>query len=202
MFAENGAILYGIDLTPRAIKNTNIRFNNLKLNSNLSVGDAENLSFEDSYLDIVYSWGVIHPRLIPKKQFQKYLGFKAGGEARIMIYIKWSFIGLMLYIRYGLLRFKIFSSLDYLYANYLESFGTKAYTTENARAMFSKFTSCNIETVLSHGDLLESSAGQRHRGFLLSFAKKIWPRKFIRKYFSNFGLFMLIKATSQIEVFT
>ena len=75
MFAENGAILYGIDLTPRAIKNTNIRFNNLKLNSNLSVGDAENLSFEDSYFDIVYSWGVIHHSPDTEKQFQKYLGF-------------------------------------------------------------------------------------------------------------------------------
>ena len=104
-----------------------------------------------------------------------------------MIYNKWSFIGLMLYIRYGLLRFKIFSSLDYLYANYLESFGTKAYTTENAQAMFSKFTSCNIETVLSHGDLLESSAGQRHRGFLLSLAKR-------------FGQENSLENTSQISV--
>jgi len=41
---------------------------------------------------------------------------------------------------------------------------------------------------------LESEAGQRHRGILLSLAKKLWPRGLIRKFFPNAGLFMLIEA--------
>ncbi len=59
-FAECGALLTGIDLTPRAIEMTQQRFNNLGLKSDLSVGDAENLDLADNSFDIVYSWGVIH----------------------------------------------------------------------------------------------------------------------------------------------
>ena len=59
-FAEAGADLFGIDLTPRAIENTQKRFDLFNLRSILACGDAENLSFVDEYFDIVYSWGVIH----------------------------------------------------------------------------------------------------------------------------------------------
>jgi len=47
-------------------------------------------------------------------------------------------------------------------------------------------------TVFTHGDLLTSGAWQRHRGLLLTVARKIWPRKIIRRFFPNNGLFMLI----------
>jgi SAM-dependent methyltransferase len=59
-FAEAGAILTGVDLTPRAIEMTRQRFNMLGLKSELHVGDAENLDLPDNSFDIVYSWGVIH----------------------------------------------------------------------------------------------------------------------------------------------
>jgi hypothetical protein len=42
--------------------------------------------------------------------------------------------------------------------------------------------------------VLESDAGQRHQGAMLSIAQKIWPRWFIRQFFPNAGLFMLIEA--------
>jgi len=59
-FAEAGAILTGIDLTPRSIEITHRRFEKLGLRSDLNIGDAENLEFSDNSFDIVYSWGVIH----------------------------------------------------------------------------------------------------------------------------------------------
>ncbi len=40
-----------------------------------------------------------------------------------------------------------------------------------------------IRTVFTHGDLLESGAGQRHQGRLLSLARKIWPRAFLKRFF-------------------
>ena len=46
----------------------------------------------------------------------------------------------------------------------------------------------------SHGDLLESQAGQRHRGMLLSVARSLWPRAMIRRFLPACGLFMLIEA--------
>jgi len=67
LFAENGADLYGIDLTERAVSHTTKRFQILGFSSNLSVGDAENLIFPGDFFDIVYSCGVLHrsPRYIP-----------------------------------------------------------------------------------------------------------------------------------------
>ena len=59
-FAEAGAILYGIDLTERAIEHTKRRLSIFNLESILAVGDAENLEFEDCFFDRCYSWGVSH----------------------------------------------------------------------------------------------------------------------------------------------
>jgi hypothetical protein len=55
----------------------------------------------------------------------------------------------------------------------LESPGTKAYTVEEARELFSAFNQVKIRTVLTHGDLLSSGAGQRHQGALLSCSRSM-----------------------------
>ena len=55
--------------------------------------------------------------------------------------------------------------------------------------------SVTIHTVLTHGDLLESDVGQRHRGRLLSLAKQVWPRALLRVAFPRCGLYLLITAT-------
>ena len=49
--------------------------------------------------------------------------------------------------------------------------------------------------MLTHGDLLVSAAGQRHRGSSLTIARALWPRWLIRRLLPRHGLFMLIKAT-------
>lgn len=113
-------------------------------------------------------------------------------QAKIMIYHKYSFVGYMLWIRYGLLRLKSGISWQDLYGNYLESPETKAYSVKEAKQLFSKFKAVEIDTVLGHGDLLTSSAGQRHQGILLSVARLIWPRWMIKRFFPKNGLFMLI----------
>ena len=86
--------------------------------------------------------------------------------------------------------------LNQIYSRYLESPGTKAYSISEARKLLAgKFTTVNIEVVLTHGDLLSSAVGQRHRGLFLQVARLIWPRRLIRIFFKKFGLFMLITAT-------
>lgn len=92
-----------------------------------------------------------------------------------------------LWVRYALLGLRPWLSLSQVYAQYLESPGTKAYSIPQARVL-------RIDTVLSHADLLESDAGQRHRGMLLSVARKLWPRALIRRLLAGFGLCMLIEA--------
>lgn len=194
-FAQAGAELWGIDLTERAIEHTQRRIKAFGLSSNLAVGDAENLEFEDGKFDLVYSWGVLHhsPNT-PKAVAEVLRVLKPGGRARIMIYHTWSMVGLMLWLRYALLRLRPWTSMAEIYARYLESPGTKAYSITGARKLFAAFGDVKIQTVLTHGDLLESGAGQRHQGGLLNIARRIWPRPLIRRFFPGAGLFMLIEA--------
>ena len=165
------------------------------LQSNLRVGDAENLDFHDDSFDLVYSWGVLHHSPdTPKAIAEVHRVLKRGGGARIMIYHKWSMVGLMLWLRYALLAGRPWRNLRSIYAAHLESPGTKAYSVAEARRLFAAFGEVRIRTVLTHGDLLESGAGQRHGGLALSLARRIWPRRLIRYLFPKAGLFMLIEA--------
>lgn len=194
-FAEAGADLYGIDLTERAVEHTRRRLALFDLSSVLTVGDAENLNFSDESFDQVYSWGVLHhsPNT-PKAISEVHRVLKRGGRAKIMIYHKWSMIGVMLWLRYALLVGQPWRSLRSVYAEHLESPGTKAYSVTEARTLFAPFSEVKITTPLGHGDLLESDVGQRHRGMALTLAKKLWPRWFIRRFLPGAGLFMLIEA--------
>ena len=194
-FAEAGASLSGIDLTERAVSHTQRRLKLLGHASNLQVADAERLPFQENSFDLVYSWGVLHHS--PNTQAainEVWRVLRPGGSSRIMIYNKYSVIGLMLWLRYGLFRLKPWLSLEHLYSNYLESPGTKAYTYHSARELFKQFENVEIDSVLTHGDLLSSSAGQRHEGAILNLARRIWPRRLIRWAFPKNGLFLMIKA--------
>jgi len=194
-FAAAGAELHGIDLTERAIFSTAKRCDLFGLHSNLQVADAEELPFASNAFDMVYSWGVIHhsPNT-PKAVSEIFRVLRPGGEAKIMIYHARSLVGYMLWIRYGLLTLNPFTSLRTIYANYLESPGTKAYTVKEAKMLFHAFSKAEVDTVLTHGDLLTSDAGQRHKGPMLSMARKLIPRTLIKLLLPKHGLFMMIKA--------
>ncbi len=195
-FAQARARLTGIDLTDRAVEHTRRRCELFGLRCDLRVADAESLPFADQSFDWVYSWGVLHHTPDTEKAISEvFRVLKPGGTAKIMIYHKYSCVGLMLWLRYALLRLKPMTPLNQIYSQYLESPGTKAYSIAEARALFKNFRNIETNTVLTHGDLLSSSAGQRHQGPLLSVARLVWPRWLIRTFFSKHGLFMLITAT-------
>jgi SAM-dependent methyltransferase len=194
-FAEAGAVLYGIDLTARAVTHVRRRLAAFGLASSVLQADAESLPFAGDEFDTVYSWGVLHHSPdTPKAVAEVRRVLRPGGEARIMIYHKWSLVGAMLWARYGLLRMRPFASLAQIYSQHLESPGTKAYTLREARTLFEGFSRVDLNIVLTHGDLLISSAGQRHEGPLLTLARALWPRALLRWLAKNHGLFMLIRA--------
>lgn len=191
-FAKNGAKLWGIDLTNRAVNHTKKRLKKQNLISSIKVGDAENLPFSNEFFDNVYSWGVLHHSPNTENAITEvHRVLKKSGVAKIMIYHKWSIVGLMLWLRYGLVRFY---NLEKTYNKFLESPGTKAYSIKQTKKMFSAFKKTEISIELTHGDLLSSDAGQRHQGLVLKIAKKLLPRFLIKTFFKNFGLYMLIKA--------
>lgn len=187
--------LTGIDLTPRAIDFTRNRLNIHGQTSELRTADAENLPFEDNSFDLVYSWGVLHHSPQTPRAFQEVLRvLRPGGVARIMIYQRYSLVGYMLWLRYGLLAGRPWRSLTFLFDRYLESPGTKAYTLAEARRMCAGFSRVAAHTQLSFGDLLQGSVGQRHRGLVLSAAKAIYPRWLLKRLFRHHGLYLLIEA--------
>lgn len=69
--ARGGAILSGIDLTPRCIELTARRFEQEGLQSDLQVMDAENMSFPDDSFDVVYSFGVLHHTSSTERAFKE-----------------------------------------------------------------------------------------------------------------------------------
>jgi hypothetical protein len=101
----------------------------------------------------------------------------------------------MLWLRYALLTLRPWKPLTEIYAEYLESPGTKAYSIREVRELFAAFRETTIRTVLTHGDLLASPAGQRHRGLLLTLARRLWPRWFVRRFCRRLGLFLLVEAS-------
>jgi SAM-dependent methyltransferase len=168
------------------------------LTSQLECADAERLPFDDNSFDLVYSWGVLHhsPNT-PKAIDEVFRVLRPGGIARVMIYHRWSISGYLLWLRYGMLAGM---NLEQVYARYLESPGTKAYTVAEAEQMFAKFSDVWARSQLSFGDLLQGAVGQRHGGVLLSVAKKIWPRALIRQLLARHGLMLLIDAEKPASV--
>jgi SAM-dependent methyltransferase len=187
--------LAGVDLTPRAIEWTRSRLNAEGFDSDLRVSDAEALPFADSSFDNVYSWGVIHhsPDIrAAVREIHRVL--KVGGVARVMIYHSRSLVGILLWTRYALLVGKPKDSLTKIYAEQLESPGTKAYSPAEAHELFSQFSSVTTRVELSVGDLLLGAAGQRHEGLVLRLLRRIWPRWFVSRFLRRQGLFLLIEA--------
>jgi SAM-dependent methyltransferase len=184
--------LTGVDLTPRAIELTRARLDAYGLASRLECGDAEGLPFPDDSFDLVYSWGVLHHSPdTPRAVAEVYRVLRPGGIARVMIYHRWSITGYLLWLRYGMIKG---IGLSDVYAHYLESPGTKAYTIEEAKGMFAQFDNFSARPKLSFGDLLQGAVGQRHDGTVLRLAKRLWPRAIIRRLLAHHGLMLLVEA--------
>jgi ubiquinone/menaquinone biosynthesis C-methylase UbiE len=90
----------------------------------------------DGTFDLVYSWGVLHHSPDTARAVAEVLRvLKPGGTAKVMIYSTYSLVGFMLWARYALLRLRPLTSLADIYAKFLESPGTKAYTVAEAKKL-------------------------------------------------------------------
>jgi ubiquinone/menaquinone biosynthesis C-methylase UbiE len=156
-FARAGAEANAIDLSIHSVSLAKKRFELYGVNGNILEGDAEHLPFPDDTFDLVYSWGVIHHTPdTPAAVREIYRVLKPCGDIRIMIYNRRSWIGLKMYLRWGLLTGKIFSPLSKLFAEHLESPGTKAYTAREAGNLFSQFSTLKVQPVLTYYDFYKA----------------------------------------------
>jgi ubiquinone/menaquinone biosynthesis C-methylase UbiE len=188
--------LTGIDLTERALQFTERRLCFYGLKSRLIQADAEALPFPNESFDLAYSWGVLHHTPdTPQAIREVHRVLRPGGTARIMIYHTYSIAGCMLWLRHALMAGRLWRSLADVYANHLESAGTKAYGKSRAAKLFEDFSDVRMSIALSTGDTLEDAPGQqRSCSAAYSVAKRLWPRWFIKRFLRNRGLFLLIEA--------
>jgi ubiquinone/menaquinone biosynthesis C-methylase UbiE len=187
--------LCGVDLTTRAVAFTHDHLALHGLGSGLATGDAEALPYDDASFDLVYSFGVLHHSPDTARAVREvHRVLRPGGAAKVMIYQRHSLTAWMLWLRYALLAGRPWRSLDEVCAQHLESPGTKVYSPDEARALFRDFASVRVAVQLNHGDLLLGEAGQRHRGALLGIARRLWPRRLLRRLAARRGLYLLIEA--------
>ena len=132
-----GAEAHGIDLTEEAISHVKHRMELYKENKfELSVGDAENLSYQDSSFDLVYSWGVVHHSPNTEKCLAEIVRVtKPGGTIKLMIYNRRSLFAFYMWLRFAMLKGKPFKSIKTVLFQNQESPGTKAYTIKEAKKM-------------------------------------------------------------------
>lgn len=191
-----GADATGVDLTPAAIEATQRRCELEDFHPALRVADAEALPFADGSFDIVYSWGALHhspdtPRCVD----EVWRVLKPGGTARIMIYGRPSWVAVMLWVRYALLRGRPWWSLYDVVFHHLESPGTKTYSDREARQLVSRFRDLRITRQLSPGDLLTNDPSEKYRSRIYGMIWWLYPRALVRALGNGMGLFCMIEAT-------
>src|SRR5882724_10895124 len=92
MFAQNGGIYTGVDLTEAALEATRKHFEILGLKGVFRKENAEELSFSDEVFDFVYSHGVLHHTFDTQAAINEVCRvLKPNGRAIIMLYHKGSF---------------------------------------------------------------------------------------------------------------
>lgn len=95
-FARAGALVTAIDLTENAVKLAKANLAREGYRADIRVGNAERLDFPDGSFDVVYSHGVLHHTTDTRKAVSEvHRVLRAGGEAVIMLYKRYSWFNLV-----------------------------------------------------------------------------------------------------------
>ena len=152
-FVRAGAEATGIDLTEAAVAAVRDRLALEGLEAELRVADAEALPFGDGEFDLVYSWGVLHHTPNTEQALNEVRRvLNPGGEARIMLYSRRSWVALGVWLRHGVLRGAPHRTPAELLAQWMESPGTKAYTQAELDALFAGFSRVRYERFITPYD--------------------------------------------------
>lgn len=153
-FAQKGAEVIGLDLTPKHIELARKLFGIYEFPVQLLIGDAESLDFKSNSVDVVYSFGVLHhtPH-INKAISEIFRVLKPGGQAIVGLYHKnsWHYWVNLICIQ-GLLHKKLFRmSVNELLSSSVEFSRSGArplvrvYSKTDCKLMFKDFASISIK---------------------------------------------------------
>jgi ubiquinone/menaquinone biosynthesis C-methylase UbiE len=191
----------GVDLTDTAISLTGERLSYTAIPASrytLRRADAENLPFADNSFDLVYSWGVLHHTPDTHRAFQEvFRVLQPGGTIKAMIYHVPSWTGFLLYLRYAVAHGNLKKTMKGVIFDHLESLGTKAYSTPEAKSFLSEigFSNLNLHTRLGPGDLLTIKPSEKYQSSIYKMLWRVYPRFLVRLLGDRFGLYLLITAT-------
>ncbi len=198
---KNDAWAVGVDLTSQAIRlsreHLDVRGIPREAYS-LFQADAETLPYRDHSFDLVYSWGVLHHTPRTEIAFQEAFRVLApGGTLKAMVYHVPSWTGWLLWLRFGLLAGKPFSGVKDLISRYLESPGTKAFTSEEVAGLLSKtgFAQVRTKVTLGSGDLLSMELSSKYRSLVYQIVQALYPRWLVKALGDRYGLFLFLEAT-------
>jgi ubiquinone/menaquinone biosynthesis C-methylase UbiE len=190
-FARGGALVTGVDLTPRSIEIARRRFEVYGLTGEFAIGDGESLAFPDASFDVAYSFGVLHHTPDTQGAVREiHRVLKPGGKAIVMLYHRRSlYYSGSLVLKHGIVSGELFKAsmaeIMGRHVEYSEANGhplVKAYTRAEARRLFRDFSDCEIEVnQLTRHDL-------RPIGWLIPEALFQWLAR-------HFGWNLLITAT-------
>jgi ubiquinone/menaquinone biosynthesis C-methylase UbiE len=187
-----GALATGIDLSCTSIDQARRRCELAGFVPDLRLGDAEHLAFADDSFDFVYSYGVMHHSPNTEQCLREaWRVLKPGGQLKVMLYHHPSWTGLMLWLRYGILRGKTLRETVY---EFLESPGTKCFTRDEVEHMLMEFGQVHVRQVFSPGDLLLHRPSGRFQGPAFQLARMLYPRALVRVLGKRYGLFLLVTA--------
>ena len=152
-FARAGAVVTGVDITPRSIEIARRRFDVYGQRGEFLIGDGENLSFPDESFDVVYSFGVLHHTPDTQRAIREvHRVLRPGGKAIVMLYHRsslfyWGGLALKRGILQGKLLRHSMAEIMSLHVEYSAADArplVKAYTRAEARRLFSDFSDCEI----------------------------------------------------------
>jgi SAM-dependent methyltransferase len=192
-FVTNGAICFGVDLTPAHVEATRKRLQLEGQPVRLTRGDAETLPFAAESLDVVYSFGVLHHTAGTKEAISEiHRVLRPGGEAIIGLYHRDSafYWGSCVLIS-GLLRG------GFVRDGYRKTISrverrehsdavplVKVYSRRSAKHLFKRFSS--VQTEVHHFDFDDLGPPGRLAKLLLG--------KFQGSIGRRFGWYLIIRA--------
>jgi ubiquinone/menaquinone biosynthesis C-methylase UbiE len=181
-FAKAGANIVGADFASRSLELARRNAETNRVAPTLLDADAQALPFAEDTFDLVYSWGVLHHAPDTECALREiHRVLRPGGECRVMLYHRRSLLTLQCYLRYGLGGLRPFTSISELIAKNIESPGTKAFTRNEARALFQRFRLVEVRPVVTAYDVRFG-----RRWFAPRWVRRLAP--------SRVGWFLLIRA--------
>ena len=193
-FVKNGAELTAIELSEESLSLCKKRFNLNKLQSDLFLGDAENLSniIPITKYDLIYSFGVIHHTPNPENiinQIKKYMDNNT--EVRIMLYSKYSWKSFEFFLRYGYkFSFNFKKTIQYYAEAQLDCPIAFVYSKKEIKNLLKDFNILEIKKDHIFPYIIEDYINQEYNK---KYIFKILPQPIFRFLEKTLGWHLLIK---------